>query len=116
MGNRIAVPGAADPVVSGPGGSLESHARWTSHPQHFRDNGYLVAGTDKILHTEEGGAGHEDPVENGPGMPPNEDPRSWSTGLSMQKVNDVANSESAGQNRPCRRTLRRSWPAASSLC
>ena len=51
----------------------------------------MTAGTGKIFHTEEGGAGHKDPTENGPGMPPNEDPKSWSTGLSMQKVNDVAN-------------------------
>jgi hypothetical protein len=51
----------------------------------------MVAGTGKIFHTEEGGTGHKNPIENGPGMPPNEDPPSWSTGLSMQKVNDVAN-------------------------
>ena len=45
----------------------------------------------QVFHTEEGGTGHKNPIENGPGMPPNEDPPSWSTGLSMQKVNDVAN-------------------------
>ena len=31
------------------------------------------------------------PDLNGPGMPPNEDPPSWAAGLSMQRVNDVAN-------------------------
>ena len=44
-----------------------------------------------MFHTEEGGSGNADADLNGPGMPPNEDPPSWSTGLSMQRVNDVAN-------------------------
>jgi hypothetical protein len=27
-------------------------ARWTAHPQHFRQSGYLVMGTGKVWHTE----------------------------------------------------------------
>ena len=90
MGDRIPTSDI-DGAVSGASGTYSTHAQWTSHPQHFRDSGYLVAGTGKVFRTEEGGAGHTDPVKNGPGMPPNEDPPSWSAGLSMQKVNDVAN-------------------------
>jgi hypothetical protein len=77
--------------VSGRRGTFSTHAQWTSHPQHFRKSGYLTASSGKVFHTEEGGVGHADPIKNGPGMPPNEDPPSWSEGLSMQKVNDVAN-------------------------
>ena len=89
MGSRVPTSDI-NGAVSGPTGTFSTHAQWTSHPQHFRDHGYMVAGTGKVFHTEEGGTGHKNPDENGPGMPPNEDPRSWSTGLSMQKVNDVA--------------------------
>ena len=51
----------------------------------------LFRADSQVFHTEEGGSGNANPDLNGPGMPPNEDPPSWSTGLSMQRVNDVAN-------------------------
>ena len=77
-------------TVSGASGTLASHASWTSNPQHFRKSGYLSLQTGKIFHTEEGGVGNRDPDMNGPGMPPNSDPRSWSPGLTMPQVNAVA--------------------------
>lgn len=46
--------------------------------------------TGKLFHTEEGGTGNNNPDLNGPGMPPNSDPRSWSPGLFMPQVNAVA--------------------------
>ena len=52
---------------------------------------YLCLQTGKLFHTEEGGVGNDNPDLNGPGMPPNEDPPSWTPGLSMQQVNAVAN-------------------------
>jgi hypothetical protein len=60
-------------------------------PQYFKENGWLTLSAGKIFHTEEGGAGNLDPRLNGPGMPPNNDPVAWHDGLSMGKVNDVAN-------------------------
>ena len=78
-------------AVSGVHGTLSTHASWTSMPEFFKQNGYLSVSSGKIFHTEEGGAGNADPMLNGTGMPPNEDPRSWSDGMSMAKVNDVAN-------------------------
>lgn len=80
--------------ICGVRGTLAGRAALTSLPEHFRNHGFLTLGTGKIFHTEEGGAGNiAKGFEwmNGPGMPPNEDPRSWSAGLSMAKVNDVAN-------------------------
>jgi hypothetical protein len=77
--------------VSGPRGRTDTHAAWTSMPQYFKENGWLTLSAGKIFHTEEGGAGNLDPRLNGPGMPPNNDPVAWHDGLSMGKVNDVAN-------------------------
>lgn len=77
--------------TSGPKGVFGTHAKWTTLPQHFKENGYLSLSTGKIFHTEEGGVHSQDPDLNGPGMPPNMDPVSWSEDLSMQMVNDVAN-------------------------
>lgn len=82
---------ADEGVVSGARGSFGTRASWVSLPQHFRNAGWLALSSGKIFHTEEGGSGNVRPELNGPGMPPNEDPPSWSDGLSMQRVNDVAN-------------------------
>eukprot|EP00931_Biecheleriopsis_adriatica_P004102 TRINITY_DN10581_c0_g1_i2.p1 TRINITY_DN10581_c0_g1~~TRINITY_DN10581_c0_g1_i2.p1 ORF type:complete len:751 (+),score=121.10 TRINITY_DN10581_c0_g1_i2:151-2253(+) len=95
--------------VSGMRGSFNTRAKWTSLPQHFKNHGWLTVSTGKIFHTEEGGHGNKDPVMNGPGMPPNEDPPSWSEGLSMQRVNDVANMW------PCQMGSETSCPVDASL-
>ena len=76
-------------AVSGVSGSLD-RARLESLPQYFRNRGWLTMSTGKIFHTEEGGWGSLVPDENGPGLPPNMDPPSWSEGLSMRLVNSVA--------------------------
>jgi len=63
---------------------------WTSLPQWFTRNGYLTQSSGKIFHTEEGG---QVPPWDGPGtgMPPLQDPISWSPGNgSMANVNAVA--------------------------
>lgn len=90
-------------AISGRRGTFSLRASWTSMPQHFKNNGWLALSTGKIFHTEEGGIGNADPLANGPGMPPNEDPPSWSDGLSMQRVNDVANMWGCkmGENSTC---------------
>eukprot|EP00051_Salpingoeca_urceolata_P013734 m.173830 g.173830 ORF g.173830 m.173830 type:complete len:732 (-) comp17879_c0_seq2:80-2275(-) len=76
--------------ISGLKGSFGEISKWTSLPGNFRANGYLTAQTGKVFHTEEGGVDNVDPATNGPGMPPNQDPRSWSDALIMPRVNDVA--------------------------
>lgn len=53
----------------------------------FHKNGYLTQGTGKIYHTEEGG---QSGCWDGEGMPPNQDPISWTPGGSMYDVNAVA--------------------------
>ena len=86
-GARAADSGA----VSGARGTLSTRAAWVSLPQHFKRAGWIALSSGKIFHTEEGGSGNTNPNLNGPGMPPNQDPPSWTPGLSMQRVNDVAN-------------------------
>eukprot|EP00729_Bicosta_minor_P020661 gene20661-7583_t len=81
---------SATGAVSGKPGKY-THATWTSNPQHFKNAGYLTLHTGKLFHTEEGGVGNTNPVLNGPGMPPNSDPISWSPHLAMGQVNAVAN-------------------------
>ncbi len=81
----VAAPG----VISGRRGTFATHASWTSLPEAFRQAGWLTLSAGKVFHTEEGGTGPGDALD-GPGMPPNNDPRSWSDGLNMAKVNDVA--------------------------
>jgi arylsulfatase A-like enzyme len=64
--------------------------RWTSLPQFFKNAGYLTMGTGKVFHTEEGGAS---PPWDAPGsgMPPLQDPPSWTPGNnSMTNVNALA--------------------------
>jgi hypothetical protein len=82
-------------TISGKSGAFIS-AKWTAHPQHYRDSGYLTLGTGKVWHTEEGGLSMGSPGAGanggmGTGMPPNQDPPSWSEGCSMAAVNAVAN-------------------------
>jgi arylsulfatase A-like enzyme len=62
---------------------------WTSLPQAFLEAGWLTMGTGKVFHTEEGGTGPTAALR-GIGMPPNQDPPSWTPGLSMSAVNQVA--------------------------
>ena len=62
------------------------------------------------FHTEEGGAANDDPALNGPGMPPNEDPPSWSDGLSMQyRGLPLEPAHGHGRCGPASRSAR--WPA-----
>ena len=67
--------------------SKPSSQNWTSLPELFHKNGYLTMGTGKIFHTEEGGLTG---CWAGEGMPPNQDPISWSPGGSMFDVNALA--------------------------
>lgn len=72
-------------------GGTASHTRrqWTSLPQWFTNAGYFTQSTGKIFHTEEGGSGPA--PYDGMGMPPLEDPQSWSAGnTSMAAVNALA--------------------------
>lgn len=83
------VPGPAL-SVSGLRGKLDRRS-WTTLPQHFKDNGYLTMGSGKVFHTEEGGTGPQPWVGPGTGMPPLQDPISWSPGnASMSNVNALA--------------------------
>ena len=79
---------AAD-AISGHSGSMHvaTSWNWTALPELFRLNGYLTQGTGKIYHTEEGG---DTGCWDGQGMPPNQDPPSWTAGGSMSNVNAVA--------------------------
>ena len=47
--------------------------------QAFKKGGWLTMGTGKAFHTEEGGSGPTAAL-NGVGMPPNQDPPSWTAG------------------------------------
>eukprot|EP00041_Stephanoeca_diplocostata_P016505 m.325400 g.325400 ORF g.325400 m.325400 type:complete len:709 (+) comp20385_c0_seq1:72-2198(+) len=75
-----------DAWISGASGKWTS-TNWTAFPEHFRKSGYFTLQTGKIYHTEEGGT---TPPWNGQGMPPNQDPPSWTPGCSMAHVNAVA--------------------------
>lgn len=84
-------------VISGIStGNTNVTRNFISLPQHFTNNGWLTLQTGKIFHTEEGGnGGVTDSLSawDGPatGMPPLQDPWSWSRGnYSMANVNSIA--------------------------
>lgn len=62
--------------------------QWSTLPGTFKANGYATCGTGKIFHTEEGGTGPAPWI--GEGMPPLQDPPSWTVNCSMQVPNDPA--------------------------
>ena len=62
-------------------------------PQYFLNAGYFTQGTGKVFHTEEGGSGPSPFDGPGTGMPPLQDPMSWSridANASMFNVNSLA--------------------------
>lgn len=72
-------------IITATSGSLQSDVNcisgakgtpntWTSLPQNFLKQGYLVMGTGKLYHPDESGMG---PPYSGPGLPPLADPPSW---------------------------------------
>lgn len=82
--------GAGD--VSGLRGSTAQRDALVTLPQHFVNSGYFTLGTGKVYHTEEGGNGPSPWDGPGSGMPPLQDPPSWSrnANASMSNVNAVA--------------------------
>ena len=87
-------------AVSGLRGSIATRA-WTTLPGNFLRNGYTVLGAGKVFHADNGGLGPL-PYLDGAGMPPLQDPLSWSRvpNATMGNVNAVA----------C------SWPCAGAAC
>jgi len=69
------VPAAG--VIAGAIGNATSRA-WVTLPQHFKRSGYLTLSSGKIFHSEEGGSGPPPWDGTGTGMPPLQDPPSWS--------------------------------------
>jgi arylsulfatase A-like enzyme len=60
-------------------------------PQYFLNAGYFTQGTGKVFHTEEGGSGPAPFDGPGTGMPPLQDPFSWSRfNSSLSNVNSIA--------------------------
>jgi iduronate 2-sulfatase len=85
-----AAPAPRPKAVSGLPGTDATRA-WTSLPQHFLNAGYLTLQTGKVFHTEEGGNGPAPWDGPASGMPPLQDPPSWSRGnWSMANVNALA--------------------------
>jgi iduronate 2-sulfatase len=80
----------AGDAVSGMRGTFDTHPDWVPLPQRLKSHGWRVASSGKVFHSEEGGFGSAVPEDNGPGLPPSNDPQSWSYGLSMLQLNDVA--------------------------
>ena len=71
------------------GGTAKSH--FVTLPQLFLNAGYFTQGTGKVFHTEEGGSGPAPFDGPGSGMPPLQDPPSWSRlNASMANVNSLA--------------------------
>jgi arylsulfatase A-like enzyme len=97
-----AVPSAHSAVAgafSGLRGTTDARDALVTLPQHFVNHGYLTLGTGKVFHTEEGGNGPFPWDAPGSGMPPLQDPPSWSRdNASMLNVNSQA------PMRPCEAT------------
>ena len=94
-GARHASAGA----FSGLRGSTDARDALVTLPQHFVNSGFLTLGTGKVFHTEEGGNGPAPWDAPGSGMPPLQDPPSWSRdNTSMANVNSQA------PMRPCEAT------------
>ena len=75
--------------ISGYRGTTQTRD-WTTLPQAFYNAGFSVYGTGKVFHTEEGGSG---PLPwDGQGMPPLQDPVSWTRApnATMGDVNAMA--------------------------
>ena len=84
-------PRAAAGAFSGLRGSTAARDALVTLPQHFVNSGYLTLGTGKVFHTEEGGNGPAPWDAPGSGMPPLQDPPSWSRdNASMSNVNALA--------------------------
>ena len=84
--------GSAAGAISGLRGSNEARDALVTLPQHFVNSGYFTLGTGKVFHTEEGGNGPAPWDAPGSGMPPLQDPPSWSrdANASMSNVNALA--------------------------
>lgn len=72
--------------VGGLRGNNDRQRDWVSLPQHFKNNGYYTLSTGKIFHPEEGGSGPAPWDGEGAGMPPLQDPPSW----SQAKASDLS--------------------------
>lgn len=86
----VMAPKKAVGTISGRGGGYERARNWTTIPGIFLRANYSVFGSGKVFHTEEGGSGP--PPWDGMGMPPLQDPVSWSRepNATMGDVNAVA--------------------------
>ena len=69
-------------LIAGHAGQLNG---WVSLPQAFKNAGWVTMSSGKIFHTEQGGSGPT-PALTGVGMPPNQDPPSWTYGLSSDEL------------------------------
>lgn len=104
-----AAPSPAKGHYAGLRGSTRTRD-YVTLPQTFVDAGYLTLQTGKVFHTEEGGTGPAPWDGPGSGMPPLQDPPSWSrSNGSMPNVNSVA------PMRPCEATCSIAGNAAGDV-
>ncbi len=93
---------AATPAAGSISGHRGTNATrsFVSLPEHFTRSGFLTLSSGKVFHTEEGGSGPPPWDAPGSGMPPLQDPPSWSFAgkFSMANVNALA------PMRPCEGT------------
>lgn len=103
--------------VSGLGSGGTVGRGWVTLPQHFKQSGYLTMGTGKIFHTEEGGAGPAPWDGYDAGMPPLQDPPSWSylNGVGFQGFNgSMSNVNAFAPMRNC--LASEQAPGSNSVC
>jgi iduronate 2-sulfatase len=104
-----AAPARAQGHYAGVRGSARTRD-FVTLPQTFVAAGYLTLQTGKVFHTEEGGSGPAPWDAPGSGMPPLQDPPSWSRANgSMANVNAVA------PMRPCEATCSIAGNAAGDV-